>query len=484
RERSSRGTRHQQRTTAYGETLGNLELYVLGKKGIGKTTLINALLEGNEDIVAKSEWSHRELSASDAELDVMVASTTWLDIGAKKGMNNVKIHELDGFDDDGEKASDVLQPLLRSIHERFQNVEVGLSSALPASQAVTDMLASSNSPLPTALIFLLSSPPTSLELTLLSLISTHIPTITLPPYPNSLSTIPSLSSIVPRSSESTILLGPSTRSSHAFAPRPFRPRNTAELREGLFRSPKTLRVIRQSAVERFEHWREIRKACEDMGLGSWVSPSATVRKKFQDAAATHEGDEPSRRRKLAWELRLSQDVAMAFNTNNNNREQLEERKTKKGKLAIGSEEALANLEEGGEQFFSASSEGGGMQHEDSPLRRKELGIKDESSRELDIRDMFLQNELMGGDPDPLHLPTLFRLSTALLGALGKRLVSSLVVKNPPNPLPYEQIKEEKGSLAQFKESAVDDHGSWSLSKWGIAGIAFAIGFYAGRILSK
>ncbi|KAG8829864.1 hypothetical protein FRC18_008931, partial [Serendipita sp. 400] len=469
--RSSRWSK-QQRTTAYGETLGNLELYVFGRKGIGKTTLANALIESNEDVVLKSDWKRLEPSSTgEGDLEgfsSLVASTAWLDSNARKGMSNVKIHELDGFEEgEGEKASEVLQPLLRSIHERFENVETGLSSALPASQAVTEMMASSNSPLPTALIFILSTPPTSLELTLLSLISTHIPTITLPPYPNSLSTIPSLSSIVPRSSESTILLGPSNRSSNTVAPRPFRPRNTAELREGLFRSPKTLRALRSSAVERFEHWREIRKACEDMGLGAWVSsPSATLRKKPQE-------EEPSKRRRLEWELRLSQDVAVALNAD------LEKRRKKKrgsSKLATGSEEALASLEEGGEQFFSASGDDAGPPETSQPHGKMESRIKDEP----DFPDVLYQSELRGS-PDPLHIPTLFKLSTALLGALGKRLVSSLIMRNPPLPPPppssqhgRNRYREQEATLVKLRESGLgqdgyrDEEGSWGLGKWGIA----------------
>lgn len=51
----------------------------------------------------------------------------------------------------------MLQPLLRSIYERFEKVASGLSEQIPASREITQMLASGSTPLPTALIFLLSS---------------------------------------------------------------------------------------------------------------------------------------------------------------------------------------------------------------------------------------------------------------------------------------------------------------------------------------
>ena len=82
----------------YGQTLGDLRLLILGSKGIGKTTLVNLLLESNDDIVHVSGW----------EGNVLTASTDWLDhednVGSEKyePAQNVQITELPGYDPQGD----------------------------------------------------------------------------------------------------------------------------------------------------------------------------------------------------------------------------------------------------------------------------------------------------------------------------------------------------------------------------------------------
>lgn len=82
----------------YGQTLGDLRLLILGRKGIGKTTLANLLLESNDDIVHVSGW----------EANVLTASTDWLDHGDDSGLEkfepalNVQITELPGYDPQGD----------------------------------------------------------------------------------------------------------------------------------------------------------------------------------------------------------------------------------------------------------------------------------------------------------------------------------------------------------------------------------------------
>ena len=78
----------------YGQSLGDVRLLILGRKGIGKTTLANLLLELNDDIVHVSGW----------EGNVLSASTDWLDLGDVGGLEkfepalNVQITELPGYD--------------------------------------------------------------------------------------------------------------------------------------------------------------------------------------------------------------------------------------------------------------------------------------------------------------------------------------------------------------------------------------------------
>ena len=84
--------------SAYGETLGDLRLLILGSKGIGKTTLANLLLESNDDIVHVSGW----------EGNVLTASTDWSDHEDNNGLEkfepamNVQITELPGYDPQGD----------------------------------------------------------------------------------------------------------------------------------------------------------------------------------------------------------------------------------------------------------------------------------------------------------------------------------------------------------------------------------------------
>jgi len=85
----------------------------------------------------------------------------------------------------------------------------------------------------------------------------------------------------------------------------------------------------------------------------------------------------------------------------------------------------------------------------------------------------------GGDemehPDPLHLPTLLRLSTALLGAVGKRLIMAVFGTNdiPKN--------EDRTQSRARRHRGEEEYDPWTV--WGLAGIAFAIGFCAGLIVN-
>lgn len=83
----------------YGQTLGDLRLLILGKRGIGKTTLANLLLESNDDIIHVSGWDGNVLSAS----------TDWLEHDDNNGLEgfglpalNVQITELPGYDPQGD----------------------------------------------------------------------------------------------------------------------------------------------------------------------------------------------------------------------------------------------------------------------------------------------------------------------------------------------------------------------------------------------
>ncbi|CAG7850396.1 SubName: Full=Uncharacterized protein {ECO:0000313/EMBL:CCA75973.1} [Serendipita indica DSM 11827] len=224
--------------------------------------------------------------------------------------------------------------------------------------------------------------------------------------------------------QSTILLGPHRESPNAHAP--FRLRNTLELRAGLLRSPETLRKLREGAAERFAHWREILHACDEMDRGAWAIPISLSEKESRMGT-------PS----------LSRDVTIAFNN------------------GVGKNRAATNKS----SEVLASMEGGEARGDEKPALAERTS------------DPFYFNDVLDV-PDPLHIPTLFRLSTALLGAFGKRLVSSLIERPSARQMgsgSYEKLNDDE-------ETEIE--GSWTLSKWGIAGLAFAIGYYAARLLAK
>lgn len=100
---------HRNHSSPYGETLGNLELFIFGRKGAGKTAIANTLVDGNDEVVSVGGWDNGTL----------VASTTWKDGRARHGARNVKIIEVEGFEDDDDqvRGSDIpqLHTLIRLV---------------------------------------------------------------------------------------------------------------------------------------------------------------------------------------------------------------------------------------------------------------------------------------------------------------------------------------------------------------------------------
>jgi hypothetical protein len=82
-----------------------------------------------------------------------------------------------------------------------------------------------------------------------------------------------------------------------------------------------------------------------------------------------------------------------------------------------------------------------------------------------------------GHPDPLHLPTLLRLSSALLGAVGRRLVG---VVFGTDEVPKGGFRAQSRTRARRRHGE-EEYDPWAV--WGLAGIAFAIGFCAGLVVN-
>lgn len=80
-------------------------------------------------------------------------------------------------------------------------------------------------------------------------------------------------------------------------------------------------------------------------------------------------------------------------------------------------------------------------------------------------------------PDPLHLPTLLRLSSALLGAVGRRLFG---VVFGTDEAPKDGFRTQSRTKVR-RRRAEEEYDPWAV--WGLAGIAFAIGFCAGLVVN-
>ena len=108
--------------------------------------------------------------------------------------------------------------------------------------------------------------------------------------------------------------------------------------------------------------------------------------------------------------------------------------------------------------------------DEGPWKEKEDVEKDYPSGGRDIDEEM-------GHPEPLHLPTLLRLSSALLGALGRRLVG---VVFGTDEVPRYGFRAQSRTRAR-RRLGEEEYDPWAV--WGLAGIAFAIGFCAGLVVN-
>ncbi|KAF5384432.1 hypothetical protein D9615_003466 [Tricholomella constricta] len=265
------------RPTPYGQTVGDLRILVLGSKGAGKSFLSGLLLEDNEDVVEVGIWEDAEYGR------VIHASTDWVEHRDAHGLEkfeptrNVEIVELPGYDHTT-NTDDLLQSLKSIIQTPFYTVSDVLDPTHRPSPVLASLVSSPSTPLYTALIFLLPSPPTVLDNLILDTLSPQIPTIVLPRITstNSLSSQSKLSS--------------------------FRPSSAIALRSGLFHSPETIAVLRSEATDRFLRWREVERTVDEIHMS-----------RRDDTSHHHRDPDGLLWDKAKWEAEwvasLSQDVA-------------------------------------------------------------------------------------------------------------------------------------------------------------------------------
>ncbi|GLB39697.1 hypothetical protein LshimejAT787_0702070 [Lyophyllum shimeji] len=223
------------RPTPYGQTIGDLRILVLGSKEAGKSFVSGLLLEDNEDVVEVGTWEEADYGR------VIRASTDWIEHRDAHGLEkfeptrNIEIIELSGYDPTGCNVETLLQNWQSIIQTPFYTVSDVLDPAHEPSAVLAGLVSSASTPLYTALVFLLPSPPTAWDNLILDTLGAHIPIIVLPrPSPNS--------RLSPRAKLSS-----------------FRPSSTIALRSGLFHSPETIAVLRCEATDRFLRWREVER---------------------------------------------------------------------------------------------------------------------------------------------------------------------------------------------------------------------------------
>ncbi|EKM78299.1 hypothetical protein AGABI1DRAFT_107519 [Agaricus bisporus var. burnettii JB137-S8] len=219
------------RPTAYGQTIGDLRILVLGNKGTGKTYLANLLLEDNDAVVDFGCWEETEHGK------VLYASTDWIEHKDAHGLEkyeptrNVEIIELSSYN-----GAQLVNQIRSIIHSPFHALAEALHPDHPPSSLVASLLSSSSTPLFTVLIFLLPSTPTVLDCLLIKELGNEIPLIVLP----RLHSPPQEPSLLHKLSS-------------------FRPSTAVALRSGLFNCPDTLSLLRSEATDRFFKWREVER---------------------------------------------------------------------------------------------------------------------------------------------------------------------------------------------------------------------------------
>ncbi|KAJ3569454.1 hypothetical protein NP233_g5036 [Leucocoprinus birnbaumii] len=226
------------RPTAYGKSIGDLRLLMLGSRGAGKTFLTSLLLEDNDAVVEVGNWEETEYGK------VLYASTDWIEHSDAHGLEkyeptrNIEILELPGYHETSDGA-ELADRIMAVLHSPFRSLSDVLNPVKSPSSLVANLLSSSATPLFTAMIFLLPSAPTSLDRLLINQLGTQIPLVILPRL----------------QSHSTPDSTPITNDKLSA----FRPSTAVALRSGLFSSPETLALLRSEATDRFLRWREVER---------------------------------------------------------------------------------------------------------------------------------------------------------------------------------------------------------------------------------
>ncbi|PFH51159.1 hypothetical protein AMATHDRAFT_143228 [Amanita thiersii Skay4041] len=283
--RFPRSLRHP---TPYGQTLGDLRVLVIGRKGTASLEVAASLLDDNEEVVEHGSWEETEHGHT------LGASTDWIEhnngvYGLEKfePLRNVELTVFPGYDFDT-NVDELVASIRAYIQKSFYSLNEVLHPKHRASPVLSSLLSSPCTPLCTALVFLL--PPSSaldyVDRRLISEIGPFIPIIVLP-------------------SLSTGSYGPAEETWRPMPISSFRPATLGALRSGLFHSPETLSQLRSQAADRFLRWREIECAVADIFAEREGRLSADAKKERWSPSSTWD----KAKWESEWMPNLSVDVA-------------------------------------------------------------------------------------------------------------------------------------------------------------------------------
>ncbi|KZT26160.1 hypothetical protein NEOLEDRAFT_1177946 [Neolentinus lepideus HHB14362 ss-1] len=293
------------RPTVYGQVLGELRVFVLGRHGVKKSRIAEMLLEGNEDLVDVDEAEEEDVGPEKIRTKVWRASTDWVEHRDAHGLEkieprrNVEVIMWPGYDPDTKDPAAITAPILKYLHTPFHHLHAVIDLSVPnaSTTLLTNLVSAPSTPLWTLAVLVTDKDGTltALDRDILSTLSPHIPFVVLPAPP-----APSAYPIQTPSFHDTHVAEPSRHHSYSYSPRPrpasrsrtetvtlpnyqrvnsdksrtnklsvFRPAHVFALRTGLFRSPETLALLRNEAGERWVRWRRGRGRKEGWDKRRW-----------------------------------------------------------------------------------------------------------------------------------------------------------------------------------------------------------------------
>jgi len=277
--------------------------------------------------------------------------------------------ELPGYGYDT-NINELTRDLKIIIEIPFNSLAAVLHPDNQPSAVVANLLSSSSSPLYTALIFLLPSAPTLLDLSIIESLESYIPIIVLPRL--------SGPHRVPNN-----FLGIDNRKFKLSA---FKPTSVTALRAGLFHSPETVGLLRAEAVDRFLRWREVERAVKEI-------KSIGKRKRDQETPGWT---------KAQWEMEWMENHSIHV-----------ARRMREGTIT---QRDVAEAQKSDYELLSTDSPSD--EHGDSPSHDP-----DDKMDERNDRDSSFQPS-SSISFDPLHLPSLLFFSLSLFDPLRSRVKQS------------------------------------------------------------